>query len=175
MGRKRRARRINRALAQEYPDTDEGKNAQYARINGALELEQFDQAREALGAMLASPGSYSEGEFVRVGQAMLDKEQWTEAEQAFSQVVGKTDDRALLERALYGIGAARYELGQYAGAVESLDDLMRRWPNSARQSQTRPRRMLRPRMASPRSWKRNCPIGCGNFKLERNRTGRLVR
>ena len=118
-------------LAQEYPDTDEGKNAQYARINGALELEQFDQAREALGAMLASPGSYSEGEFVRVGQAMLDKEQWTEAEQAFSQVVGKTDDRALLERALYGIGAARYELGQYAGAVESLDDLMRRWPNSA--------------------------------------------
>lgn len=118
-------------LARDYPDTDEGKNAQYARINGALELGQFAQAKEALGAMLASPGSYSVGEFARVGQAMLDKEQWAEAAQAFEQVNGKTDDRALLERALYGIGAARYELDDYAGAVEVLDEMMQRWPNSS--------------------------------------------
>ncbi|MDY0145731.1 MAG: tetratricopeptide repeat protein [Kiritimatiellia bacterium] len=118
-------------LAQDYPDTDEGKNAQYARINGALELGQFEQAREALGAMLANPGSYSVGEFARVGQAMLEKEQWAEAAQAFTQVNGKTDDRALLERALYGIGAARYELDDYAGAVEALDEMMQRWPNSS--------------------------------------------
>lgn len=118
-------------LARDYPDTDEGKNAQYARINGALELGQFAQAKEALGAMLASPGSYSVDEFARVGQAMLDKEQWVEAAQAFEQVNGKTEERALLERALYGIGAARYELDEYAGAVEVLDELMQRWPNSS--------------------------------------------
>ncbi len=118
-------------LARDYPDTDEGKNAQYARINGALDLGQFDQAREALAAMLANPASYSVGEFARVGQAMLEKSQWKEAAEAFGQVNGKTEDRALLERALYGIGAANYELGDYAAAVASLNDLMARWPNSA--------------------------------------------
>ena len=117
-------------LAQEYPSTDEGKSAQYARINGALELGQFDQARGALAAMLASPASYSVEEFARVGQAMLDKSQWNETIQSFGQVVGKTEERVLLERALYGIGAARYELGDSAGAVESLNELMTRWPNS---------------------------------------------
>ncbi len=117
-------------LARDYPDTDEGKSAQYARINGALELGQFDQAKEALASMLANPGSYSVEEFARVGQAMLEKSQWSEAANAFAQVVGKTEDRALLERALYGIGAAKYELGDSAGAVVSLNDLMTRWPNS---------------------------------------------
>lgn len=117
-------------LARDYPATDEGKSAQYARINGALELGQFDQAQAALAAMLASPASYSVEEFARVGQAMLDKSQWNESIQAFGQVVGKTEERPLLERALYGIGAAKYELGDSAGAVESLNDLMTRWPNS---------------------------------------------
>jgi tetratricopeptide (TPR) repeat protein len=120
-------------LAREFPNTDEGKNAQYARINGALELGQYDQAKEALAAMLGNPGSYSVEEFARVGQAMLDNQQWKEAAQAFQQVAGKTPepDRALLERALYGIGASQYELGDSAAAVKSLDDLMTRWPNSA--------------------------------------------
>ena len=117
-------------LARDYPDTDEGKNAQYARISGALELGQFDQAKEALAAMLASPGSYSVEEFARVGQAMLDSRQWKEAASAFGQVVGKTEERALLERGLYGIGAAQYELGDYETAVASLNELMNRWPTS---------------------------------------------
>ena len=117
-------------LARDYPDTDEGKNAQYARINGALELGQLDQAREALSSMLSNAGSYSVEEFARVGQAMLDKGLWNEAVQAFGQLTGKTEDRALLERALYGIGAAKYETSDYAGAVASLNDLMTRWPNS---------------------------------------------
>ena len=118
-------------LAREYPETDEGKNAQYARISGALELGQFDQAKDALGAMLAGAGSYSVGEFARVGQAMLDNQQWKEAADAFGQVVGKTEERGLLERGLYGVGAAKYELGDYEGAVASLSELMNRWPTSA--------------------------------------------
>ena len=118
-------------LAAEYPETDEGKNAQYARINGALDLGQFDQAREALASMLANPGSYSVDEFARVGQAMLDKEQWQAAADAFGRVAGQTEERALLERALYGTGAAKYELGDHGGAVSALNELMVKWPNSA--------------------------------------------
>ncbi len=118
-------------LAAEYPNTDEGKNAQYARISGALELAQYAQAKDALTAMLASPGSYKVEEFARVGQAMLEHKQWAEAAGAFGQVVGKTEERAVLERALYGMGAAKYELGDYADSVAALNDLMTRWPNSA--------------------------------------------
>jgi len=117
-------------LAQKYPDTEEGKSAQYSRINGALELGLFEQAKEALDSMLANSGSYSVGEFARVGQAMLDKEQWESAKNAFSQVVGKTEERGLLERALYGIGASKFELGDSEGAVASLNELMTRWPKS---------------------------------------------
>ncbi|MGD9781789.1 MAG: tetratricopeptide repeat protein [Kiritimatiellia bacterium] len=118
-------------LARDYPDTDEGKNAQYARINGALELKQFDQAREALASMMADPGHYAVDEFARVGQAMLTNSLWKEAADAYGQVVGKTEDRALLERALYGLGASKFELGDSAGAVAALNDLMVKWPNSA--------------------------------------------
>ena len=57
-------------LAREYPDTEEGKHAQYARINGALELGQYAQADEALDSMLADAKHYSVEEFMRVGQAM---------------------------------------------------------------------------------------------------------
>ena len=87
-------------LARDYPNTDEGKNAQYARISGALELDQIEQAHEAFAAMMADAGHYSIEEFVRVGQAMLDKEQWPEAIKANGNVVGKTEERKYLERAL---------------------------------------------------------------------------
>lgn len=117
-------------LARDYPNTDEGKNAQYARISGALELGQIEQAHEAFAAMMANAGHYSIEEFVRVGQAMLDKEQWPEAIKAYGNVIGKTEERMYLERALYGIGAAKFELKDYEGAVASLNDLMTRWPNS---------------------------------------------
>lgn len=118
-------------LAAEYPQTDEGRNAQYARVSGALELGQYAQAKEAQAAMLANPGSYKVEEFARVGQAMLEHKQWAEAASSFGQVVGKTEERAVLERALYGVGAAQYEIGDYAAAVAALNDLMTRWPKSA--------------------------------------------
>ena len=81
--------------------------------------------------MMADPGHYSVDEFARVGQAMLTNSLWKEAADAYGQVVGKTEDRALLERALYGLGASKFELGDSTGAVAALDDLMVKWPNSA--------------------------------------------
>ena len=126
-------------LAREYPDTDEGKNAQYARISGALGLGRTDQAKEALDAMVANASSYSVDEFVRVGQEMLTHRLWDEAAKAFGQVVsregelaGRSDreKRSVMERALCGLGEARYELGDAKGANEALNDLMTRWPMS---------------------------------------------
>lgn len=118
-------------LSRDYPDTELGKNAQYTRISGALGIGQTDQALEALDAMVARAGGYSPAEFVNVGLAMQSNKLWAATVKAFSQVVGKTDERRYMERALYGIGEAKYELGDYNGAVEALDDLMARYPTSA--------------------------------------------
>ena len=126
-------------LARDYPDTEEGKHAQYARINGALELGQFAQAQDALNSMLADAKHYSVDEFTRVGQAMAGKQQWAAAEKAFQQVVDREgelagrnerEQRSVMERSLYGLGEAQYEQGNAAPALATLNELMRRWPAS---------------------------------------------
>ena len=118
-------------LAKEYPDTDEGKNAQYARISGALELKQYDQAREAARSMLQNAGSFKSTEFLRVGNGLLEHELYPEAAAAFEQVRKSTDERGQLEHALFGLGKARHGTGDEAGAVEAMNELMDRWPKSA--------------------------------------------
>ncbi|MBP5786766.1 MAG: tetratricopeptide repeat protein, partial [Kiritimatiellae bacterium] len=118
-------------LANDYPDTDEGKNAQYARISGALEIKQFDQAREAARAMVASASSFKPEEFLRVGNELLDNGLWPEAAGAFKQVTERSQDRALLERGYYGLGKALHGTGDEAGAVQAMNELMNRWPKSA--------------------------------------------
>jgi len=117
-------------LAKEYPNTDEGKNAQYTRISGALELGQLDQAREAARAMVASANSFKPEEFLRVGNELLDNGIHAEAESAFKQVTDRAQDRALLERAWFGLGKARHGTGDDKGAVDAMNELMNRWPKS---------------------------------------------
>ncbi len=124
-------------LAKKYPDTDEGKNAQYARISGALDLKLFDQAREAATAMVNGAGAYSIEQFSRVGEILLENGLWAESESAYRQVASRLGDvpaekrRAFEERALYGLGKAGYELKKYADAQKALESLMEKYPKSA--------------------------------------------
>ena len=125
------------SLATKFPDTDEGKNAQYARISGALDLKLFDQAREAAQAMVNGAGAYTVDQFSRVGETLLANSLWNEAEAAYRQVAAKLDSvpverrRAFEERALYGIGKASYELKKYDDSQKSLESLMEKYPKSA--------------------------------------------
>ncbi len=117
-------------LAAKYPNSDEGRSALYALAKSAMEIKLYDEARNALNKMLNNPKAYSPDQFTRIGQLMFEARLYPEAIKAFSQVVGSTEERALMERALYGMGQSYYELKDYANAVKALSDMMNRYPKS---------------------------------------------
>ena len=117
-------------LAAKYPNSEEGRSALYALAKSAMEIKLYDQARDALNKMLSNAKAFTPDQFTRIGQMFFDARLYPEAIKAFTQVRGSTDDRALLERALYGLGQSYYELKDYPKAIEALDEMMRRYPKS---------------------------------------------
>lgn len=130
MGQHDAAAKTYDELAAKYPNSDEGRGALYALAKSAMEIKLYDQARVALDKMLANTQAYTPDQFTRIGQLMFDAKLYPEAIKAFTQVRGSTEDRALLERALYGLGQSYYELKEYAKAIEALDEMMKRYPKS---------------------------------------------
>lgn len=117
-------------LAAKYPNSEEGRSALYALAKSAMEIKLYDQARDALAKMLNNVKAFTPDQFTRLGQMFFDAKLYSEAIKAFAQVRGSTDDRALLERALYGLGQSYYELKDYPKAIEALDEMMKRYPRS---------------------------------------------
>jgi tetratricopeptide (TPR) repeat protein len=117
-------------LAAKYPESEEGKNALFSLLRSSMEVNKFDVARDALKKMLNRASAYGPAEFNRVGQLMLNNELYREAISAFRQVRNTSQERAHLERALFGLGKANFELGQYDEAVKYVEELMGRYPKS---------------------------------------------
>ena len=126
-------------LAAKFPNSDEGKNALYSLARSAMEIGQLDQARGAFEKMMANAGTYKPDEFTRIGQLMIDAKLYDEALKAFSQVTENPkikdspdipENRALLERALYGRGNAQFARKSFAEAVTTLQQFTNRYPRS---------------------------------------------
>lgn len=125
-------------LAAKYPTSDEGRNALFSLIRSAVEVKQYEQALSAFEKMYGARDKFKPEEFARVGQLMLDGAQYPQAVEAFQYVVAKVptagldpkEERALLERALFGLGRAAFEQGQFAEASKAMEDLMKRYPKS---------------------------------------------
>ncbi|MCF7838422.1 MAG: tetratricopeptide repeat protein [Candidatus Marinimicrobia bacterium] len=117
-------------LATRYPDSEEGRNASYSLLRAAIQVRREDVARDAFANMLRLKDNFQLDQFARVGRLLVESEMYAEAIQAFGQVVGATEERSLLERALFGLGTAHHELGQYQESARALDELMTRFPQS---------------------------------------------
>jgi TolA-binding protein len=133
------AARTFEQLAAQYPQSDEGRNALYSLARSAMEIGQFDQARMAFEKMAANASAYSPDEFVRIGQLMIDAKLYDQALQAFrivstnKQVLETKDtpaSRALLERALFGVGSANFARKNYEEAIAALEQLLQEYPRS---------------------------------------------
>jgi len=136
-GRMDEASKVFDRLRREYPDSEEGKSAQFAQIRAAMEIKRFDLAEEALKAMLTAeppgkpPKLYTPEQFTQIGQWLLDAERFALAMQAFEWVVKSgTNDRKVLEPSLYGLGVAAYKAGNKEKAIEALEDLLVRYPRT---------------------------------------------
>ena len=117
-------------LAAAYPDSAEGKSANFSLIRSALQVGKKEIAQSAFEKMLQNKDSFSPPEFNRVGQLMLDNGMYEPSIMAFRQVRGATEDRAHLERALFGLGSAHYEMKNYDESIKPLEELMERYPQS---------------------------------------------
>lgn len=126
-------------LAAKFPTSDEGKNALYSLARSAMEIGQFEQARGAFEKMMGNASNYKPDEFTRIGQLMIDAKLYDEALRAFSQVTDNPkikdmpdvpENRALLERALYGRGSALFARKSFAEAVTALQQFTNTFPRS---------------------------------------------
>jgi TolA-binding protein len=133
------AARTFEQLASQYPQSEEGRNALFSLARSAMEIGQYDQARLAFEKMAANAAAYSPDEFARIGQLMIDAKLYDQALQAFRIVsenkqVQETKDtpasRALLERALFGVGSANFARKNYEEAVKALERLLQEYPRS---------------------------------------------
>lgn len=137
LGRSDDAAKTFERLGREYPESEDGKSALFSLIRAAVEIGRYDIAGEAFGKMMAAEKPdgpshlYTADQFVRIGQWFLDGKKYPAAVQAFEKVLASgVNDRALLERSLYGLGVAAYEAGDREKAIEKLEDLMTRYPRT---------------------------------------------
>lgn len=130
LGRSEEAADTFEQLAEEYPDSEEGRSALFALVSSAFDIGQPGIARDAFQRMIQSPEAYSPEEFTRIGQLMLDNGLYEDVIPAYQRVVETTDERRMLELALYGLGYAYNQQGNHEEAVNALSDLIERFPNT---------------------------------------------
>ncbi len=119
-------------LAEKYPDSEAGKNAFFLMVDSLIEIGQEEKARDAFSRMVENAETYSPAQWVRIGQLMLDRSFYAEARQAMEAALeGDSQERSVLERSMFGLGKAQYELGNYKEAAEQLNTLMETYPKSA--------------------------------------------
>lgn len=119
-------------LAAKYPNSSEGKSALYSLIKAAMQIKSYDIAKDALKKMLANPSKYSTDQFALIGKWMLNAELYEEAMKAYERVTASgTEERKLLEPALFGLGKAYMKTLRYDEALDALNRLMEKYPQSA--------------------------------------------
>ncbi len=119
------------ALAERYPDSEEGRSALFALVSAAFEIDRPDIARDAFRRMMRTPEDHSAEEFTRIGQLMLDNGLYEEVIPAYRRVVDSTDERRMLELAKFGLGSAYHHQGEHEQAVTVFTELIERFPNTA--------------------------------------------
>lgn len=117
-------------LAENYPDSPEGRNARFTLLSTALDMERFDLAEKTLRNMLQESREYDPEIFVLTGNRFLQAGKFALAEKSFSATLDRGED-APTQQILYGIARAHFGRDKFADCIASLRELLRRFPNTA--------------------------------------------
>lgn len=134
MGNFQRATETFQELAREYPDTDEGRDAEFSLVRAAMEENQIEIAQNAVRRMVSQPASYTPDQIFQVGRLMLDNGRYQEALDSFALVMDSERARtepAFRQRLLISMGRAAVGAGQAQRAIDPMEALIQDFPNSA--------------------------------------------
>ncbi len=118
-------------LGERYPDAPEAKGSLVGLIDAAVEAGRFDVAERVLDRMLADKQAYGHAVYVSTGEGLLAAKRFRLAEKAFA-AVPLNAKREHVERALFGLGAARYGDARFEDCVLTIDYLLAKHPTTSR-------------------------------------------
>ena len=125
------AARVFDELTAKYPDTEDGKSALYALARSAVEVKQYEQAKEAFRKMLAQADKFAPEYFLTMGRLFAEAKLIGEAIQAYEKAVALARKGGPVEElALYGLGQAKMTLKDYPAVVRHLTALFAKYPNT---------------------------------------------
>ena len=113
-------------LSEKYPDSDEAKNAKPRLAKNLIEMGMKKEGADIYAEMLRTDGSYTAGQFVAAGEALIEAKSWDLANQAFEKAIRLAGTNSLVTVAKARLGMARssWKQNSLAEARESLDQFL---------------------------------------------------
>lgn len=116
-------------LEKEYPDSEEAANSKFLYANALMDMGKTKEAGKVFAEMFKGDGKYSEKQILAAGVALLDQKRYEIALQAFEKLRNSKDE-GMAQRVLIGLGECYYETGSRDKAVEILEEMLKKFPNT---------------------------------------------
>ena len=113
-------------LTNEFPDSEEAKDAKPRLAKSLIEMGMERQASDIYADMLKTDGNYTVWDFVRAGESLILAKNWSLADQAFEKAISKagTNHWSAVARARIGQANSLYKQKNYVEAREAIDAIL---------------------------------------------------
>ena len=111
-------------LSKKFPDSDEAKNAKPRLAKNLIEMGMKKEGTEIYAEMLRTEGgTYTAGQFLNAGEALIDAKSWDLANQAFEKAIrlAATNQTTIVARARLGEAKCAWRQGSLPEARDALD------------------------------------------------------
>src|SRR6266481_2694271 len=109
----------------QFPDSERADGVVLDLAQAQLNQGKWSDAAKTLQEALAKWPTEKRPDSFRfwLAEALARGERYSEAEQRYAEVIEKYPHSAYRPQTLYGLAFARFKLGRFGGAMESLDQL----------------------------------------------------
>ena len=114
-------------LSKKFPDSDEAKNAKPRLAKNLIEMGMKKEGTDIYAEMLRTEGgTYTAGQFLNAGEALIEAKSWDYANQAFAKAIrlAATNQTTIVARARLGEAKCAWRQGSLPEAREALDQFL---------------------------------------------------